>query len=36
MYEHLGEADGTTANLSQPARQYLALLTELNPDEEEF
>ena len=36
MYEHLGEADGTTANLSQPARQYLALLTELNPDEEAF
>ena len=35
IYEHLGEANGTTANLSQPARQYLALLTKGSPDEDE-
>lgn len=35
IYEHLGEANGTTANLSQTARQYLALLTKGSPDEDE-
>ncbi len=34
MYEHLGH-NGTTANLSQGARQYLASLTSANPDEDE-
>jgi hypothetical protein len=34
MYEHLGH-NGTTANLSQGARQYLASLTNANPDEDE-
>ena len=34
MYEHLGHK-GTTANLSQGARQYLASLTSTNPDEDE-
>ena len=35
MYEHLGEHDGTIANLSEGARQYLAALTSANPDEDE-
>ena len=35
MYDHLGGQNGTTANLSQGARQYLALLTSANPDEDE-
>jgi hypothetical protein len=34
MYEHLGH-NGTTANLSKTARQYLAVLTNANPDEDE-
>jgi hypothetical protein len=34
MYEHLGH-NGTTANLSQGARKYLAALTTANPDEDE-
>jgi hypothetical protein len=34
MYEHLGN-NGTTANLSQGARKYLAALTTANPDEDE-
>jgi hypothetical protein len=34
MYEHLGH-NGTTANLSMTARQYLAALTDANPDEDE-
>ncbi len=34
MYEHLGH-NGTTANLSQGVRQYLASLTSANPDEDE-
>jgi Type ISP C-terminal specificity domain len=34
MYEHLGH-NGTTANLSKTARQYLAALTDANPDEDE-
>ena len=35
MYEHLGAANGTTANLSKTARQYLASLTKTNPDGDE-
>jgi len=35
MYEHLGDAEGTTANLSASAREYLASLTQTNPDEDE-
>ena len=35
MYEHLGGHNGTTANLSERARQYLASLTSTNPDEDE-
>jgi hypothetical protein len=35
MYAHLDGAGGTTANLSQAARQYLAVLTAANPDEDE-
>lgn len=34
MYEHLGH-NGTTANLSKAARQYLTALTTANPDEDE-
>jgi Type ISP C-terminal specificity domain/N-6 DNA Methylase len=34
MYEDLGH-NGTTANLSEAARQYLAALTSANPDEDE-
>ena len=34
IYEHLGH-NGTTANLSQGVRQYLAALTSANPDEDE-
>jgi hypothetical protein len=34
MYEHLGH-NGTTANLSPSARQYLASLTGADPDEDE-
>lgn len=36
MHHHLAEGDGsTTANLSAPARAYLASLTKTNPDEDE-
>lgn len=34
MYEHMGH-QGTIANLSKSARQYLASLTSANPDEDE-
>jgi hypothetical protein len=34
MYEHLSH-NGTTANLSKTARQYLTSLTSANPDEDE-
>jgi len=35
MYAHLDGHDGTTANLSPGARQYLASLTSANPDDDE-
>ncbi len=35
IYEHLGGHNGTTANLSEGARQYLSSLTGANPDEDE-
>jgi hypothetical protein len=35
MYEHLSGHNGTTANLSEGARQYLAALTSASPDEDE-
>jgi hypothetical protein len=35
MHKHLGSPDGTTANLSAPARAYLAALTQKNPDLDE-
>lgn len=35
MYEHMGDPNGTTANLSGSARKYLASLTNANPDEDE-
>lgn len=35
MYQHLGEDNSTTANLSPTARQYLASLTKVNPDEDQ-
>jgi hypothetical protein len=34
LYQHLGETDGTVANLSEGARQYLTALTSANPDED--
>ena len=35
LYQQLGETDGTIANLSDGARQYLKSLTNANPDEDE-
>ncbi|MGH9734210.1 MAG: type ISP restriction/modification enzyme [Candidatus Acidiferrales bacterium] len=35
MHHHMGEENGTTANLSASARAYLALLTKTSPDEDE-
>lgn len=35
MYEHLSVPNGTTANLSGTVRQYLALLSSADPDEDE-
>jgi Type ISP C-terminal specificity domain/N-6 DNA Methylase len=35
MYEHLATHNGTTANLSEGARQYLTALTSASPDEDE-